>query len=75
MTAPHVALRRWQVTHIGIHGRRRRLCVVAQGNRQAMAWAEQLLGEARYMACVREDALRLRRQAAGHTARGDARHG
>jgi hypothetical protein len=43
----------FRVTHINMHGRRHRLRLVASSNRLAMAWVEQLFGDAVYMAVVR----------------------
>lgn len=43
----------WRITHIDVHGRRHRLRLTGCNNRMAMAWAEQLYGEAIYMAVVR----------------------
>lgn len=43
----------FRVTHIDIHGRRRRLCLRAVSTRHAMAWLEQLYGDAAYMAVIR----------------------
>lgn len=46
----------FRVTHYDIHGRRRRLVVNAASNTQAMAWAEQLYGDARQIHVIRVDA-------------------
>lgn len=43
----------WRITHTDTRGRRRRLRVLASSNRLAMAWAVQLLGDARAMSCIR----------------------
>lgn len=42
----------WRVTHVDVYGHRHRLRVSAPTNRQAMAWAEQLFGEARALSCI-----------------------
>ena len=42
----------FRVTHIDIHGRRRRLRLRAASSRHAMAWIEQLYGDAAYLAVI-----------------------
>lgn len=43
----------FRVTHYDIHGRRRRIVVTASSNSMAMAWAEQLYGDARQLHAIR----------------------
>ena len=44
----------FRVTHFDMHHRRRRLVVRGAGNRQqAMAWIEQLYGDAWYISAIR----------------------
>lgn len=45
----------WRITHLDIHGQRRQLVVQARSNTLAMSWAEQLFGDARYLAAIRLD--------------------
>ena len=40
------------VTHFDIHGHRHRVVVMAASNLAAMAWAEQLYGEARQLRAI-----------------------
>ncbi|MFN7156118.1 MAG: hypothetical protein ACK4OE_20810 [Acidovorax sp.] len=44
----------YRVTHIDVHHRRRRLRVPAVNRLHAVAWVEQLYGDAWYIAAVRE---------------------
>lgn len=42
----------FRVTHIDVCGKRRRLRIQACSSKLAMAWAEQLFGDARYLAAI-----------------------
>lgn len=44
----------YQVTHVDMHHRRRRMRVRALNRLGAVAWVEQLYGDAWYVAAVRE---------------------
>lgn len=44
----------YRVTHIDVHHRRRRMRVQALNRAGAVAWVEQLYGDAWYVAAVRE---------------------
>lgn len=44
----------YRVTHIDVHHHRRRLRVQALNRLGALAWVEQLYGDAWYIAAVRE---------------------
>lgn len=44
----------YRVTHIDVHHRRRRMRVQASNRAGAVAWVEQLYGDAWYIAAVRE---------------------
>ena len=48
----------YRVTHVDAHHRRRRMRVRALSRLGAVAWAEQLYGDAWYIAAVREGGAR-----------------